>query len=202
MASQLGFSEFFKNEDNINNKPNRRRNRTIKKKEKKESKVTNLLNSMNGISTFNEDDSDNLANFTPPPKPQITKQPQQIINNPPFNTQVQSSENYKNIAEMNVVKDEDEPVSVEGYGNLDNAAERNEFYKTYLPYYSQPSNTKSVHSSQDDLMVKLNYMIQLLEENKDEKTDNVTEELVLYMFLGVFVIFIVDSFARAGKYTR
>ena len=45
-------------------------------------------------------------------------------------------------------------------------------------------------------------MIQLLEESKEEKTDNVTEELVLYMFLGVFVIFVVDSFARAGKYTR
>ena len=51
-------------------------------------------------------------------------------------------------------------------------------------------------------MTKLNYMIHLLEEQQDEKTDNVTEELVLYLFLGVFVIFVVDSFARAGKYTR
>ena len=41
-----------------------------------------------------------------------------------------------------------------------------------------------------------------LEGQQDEKTENVTEELVLYMFLGVFVIFVVDSFARAGKYTR
>ena len=40
-------------------------------------------------------------------------------------------------------------------------------------------------------MTKLNYMIHLLEENKDEKTQNVTEELVLYMFLGVFVIFVI-----------
>ena len=51
-------------------------------------------------------------------------------------------------------------------------------------------------------MKKLNYLIHLMEENKDEKTQNVTEELVLYMFLGVFTIFVVDSFARAGKYTR
>ena len=55
---------------------------------------------------------------------------------------------------------------------------------------------------EDELMKKLNYMIHLLEENKDEKTNNVTEELVLYLFLGVFTIFVVDSFARAGKYTR
>ena len=45
-------------------------------------------------------------------------------------------------------------------------------------------------------------MIHLLEDNKDEKTHNVTEELVLYLFLGVFVIFVVDSFAKVGKYTR
>ena len=51
-------------------------------------------------------------------------------------------------------------------------------------------------------MTKLNYMIHLMEEQKDEKTDHVNEELVLYMFLGVFVIFVVDSFARAGKYKR
>ena len=60
----------------------------------------------------------------------------------------------------------------------------------------------NIHGSKDDLMKKLNYMIHLLEENKDEKTNNVTEELILYMFLGVFVIFVVDSFAKAGKYTR
>ena len=49
---------------------------------------------------------------------------------------------------------------------------------------------------------KLNYMINLLEEQQDEKTNNVTEEVVLYSFLGIFIIFIVDSFARAGKYVR
>ena len=42
----------------------------------------------------------------------------------------------------------------------------------------------------------------MLEEQKNVKTDNIMEELILYTFLGVFVIFVVDSFARAGKYTR
>ena len=45
-------------------------------------------------------------------------------------------------------------------------------------------------------------MIHLLEEQQHEKTENITEEFLLYTFLGVFVIFVVDSFARAGKYTR
>ena len=55
---------------------------------------------------------------------------------------------------------------------------------------------------QDVLVQKLNYMINLLEEKQDERTNNVTEEVVLYSFLGIFIIFVVDSFARAGKYTR
>jgi len=51
-------------------------------------------------------------------------------------------------------------------------------------------------------MQKLNYMINLLEEQQDEKTNNVMEEVVLYSFLGIFIIFVVDSFARVGKYVR
>jgi high-affinity K+ transport system ATPase subunit B len=56
--------------------------------------------------------------------------------------------------------------------------------------------------NQDTLLQKLNYMISLLEDQQDEKTNNVTEEVVLYSFLGIFIIFVVDSFARAGKYVR
>jgi hypothetical protein len=52
------------------------------------------------------------------------------------------------------------------------------------------------------LIEKLNYIIHMLEEKRDEKTENVMEELVLYCFLGVFVIFVVDSFARTRKYVR
>ena len=54
----------------------------------------------------------------------------------------------------------------------------------------------------DELLKKINYMIHLLEEQKDVRTGHVTEELILYSFVGVFVIFVVDSFARAGKYVR
>ena len=56
--------------------------------------------------------------------------------------------------------------------------------------------------NKNQLLEKLNYMIHLLEEQKDEKTGHVMEEVILYSFLGVFIIFIVDSFARVGKYTR
>jgi len=71
--------------------------------------------------------------------------------------------------------------------------------------YRQPqaaSPMPSYGSSNDLLMQKLNYVIHLLEEKQDERTNHVTEEVVLYSFLGVFIIFIVDGFTRVGKYTR
>jgi F0F1-type ATP synthase assembly protein I len=46
-------------------------------------------------------------------------------------------------------------------------------------------------------------MIHMLEQQQNEKTSNLTEEFILYVFLGVFIIFIVDSFTRTtGKYVR
>ena len=71
----------------------------------------------------------------------------------------------------------------------------------YMPSVFQASNS-SAEESKDVLMQKLDHIISLLEDQRDEKTGHVTEELVLYCFLGVFIIFIVDSFARAGKYVR
>ena len=57
-------------------------------------------------------------------------------------------------------------------------------------------------SGNDKLMEKINYMIHLLEENQSERTNNITEEFILYTFLGIFIIFVVDSFSRSGKYVR
>ena len=65
---------------------------------------------------------------------------------------------------------------------------------------------RSVYSSggnsDNRLIEKINYMIHLLEEQQMEKTANITEEFILYTFLGVFVIYVIDSFTRNGKYVR
>lgn len=68
--------------------------------------------------------------------------------------------------------------------------------------YKYNNSNLNLGDTNQVLIDKLNYMINLLEEKQDEKTNNVTEEVVLYSFLGVFIIFIVDSFARVGKYVR
>ena len=67
--------------------------------------------------------------------------------------------------------------------------------------YRQQTNYNSSDTNQV-LIEKLNYMINLLEEQQDERTNNVTEEVILYSFLGVFIIFVVDGFARVTRYTR
>jgi len=78
-----------------------------------------------------------------------------------------------------------------------------QYYQQYVPYYNQSSDDSSPNgANKDELLNKLNQVIYLLEEQQDEKTGRVTEELILYSFLGIFIIFIVDSFARVGKYVR
>ena len=179
MASQLGFSEFMSNNDNNDQSNKKRRNKTIKKKAKPSKKAVEFLNSMDNFKN-EEDEDDSLADFNPPPNPELTSLP-----------------NDKK------EEDVDSALSPEAFDNINVSEEKiKQYYNNYIPYYEETTNVPNIHGSKDDLMKKLNYMIHLLEENKDEKTNTVTEELILYMFLGVFVIFVVDSFAKAGKYTR
>jgi hypothetical protein len=54
----------------------------------------------------------------------------------------------------------------------------------------------------DRMMEKMNKIMYLLEEQQKEPGKHIIEEFILYTFLGVFIIFIVDSFSRSGKYIR
>ena len=77
------------------------------------------------------------------------------------------------------------------------------FQDTYNGRISyQPKKMVEGLGNGDGLAEKINYMIHLLEQQQAEKTDNIMEEFVLYAMLGVFVIFTVDSFTRAGRYVR
>ena len=186
MASRLGYTEIqFNKNENMEKKPRRRRNKTIKKKENKTEKVQTFLNGLEELENLESMDSNsNLEDFSesfnPPSNPSLTKK----------GTDLQ--ETYI-----------DSDISPENFQNLNGDEARNkEYYNQFVPYYNQATNNANIHGSRDELMEKLNYIVQVLEETKDEKTENISEELVLYMFLGVFVIFVVDSFAKAGKYTR
>uniref|UniRef100_A0A6C0AHV9 Uncharacterized protein n=1 Tax=viral metagenome TaxID=1070528 RepID=A0A6C0AHV9_9ZZZZ len=68
--------------------------------------------------------------------------------------------------------------------------------------YDAPLLDTTYKSNESELLEKLNYMISLLEEQRDEKTGQVTEELILYVFLGIFTLFVLDTFVKNGKYSR
>jgi len=193
--TSLGYSE-IDTQDNLENKYNnkiqQKKNKTYKKRRQplsNKKKITgenveNFLNLMKDVGNDESNDGSGLADFNPPPKPLLTKQPDKITEND------------------NSGSENDNPVSDSDYNNLDDYAANEKYYNQYIPYYSEAQNQPKVLDNKDKLFEKLNYVIHLLEDEKDSKTNNVTEELVLYMFLGVFVIFIVDSFARVSKYKR
>jgi hypothetical protein len=186
--------------------------------------VQNMLKLINNTNGYDNDDNSGLADFNPPPRAEVSSKtspppsassasllssgrgngPQQAdidYEKPTVVIQQNNNENPNdNLA--TAVKPRQYPMpldSQEGFNSLPKTY-ASDYYKQYVPYFNQVSSQNN--NNRDQLLEKLNYMIHLLEEQKDEKTGHVMEEVILYSFLGVFIIFIVDSFARAGKYTR
>ena len=65
-----------------------------------------------------------------------------------------------------------------------------------------PRNQIIGNETRDELLLKLNYIINLFEDEREIKTNKKNEEIVLYCFLGIFVIYVLDSFVSIGKYKR
>uniref|UniRef100_A0A6C0I5F0 Uncharacterized protein n=1 Tax=viral metagenome TaxID=1070528 RepID=A0A6C0I5F0_9ZZZZ len=165
--------------------------------EERNSRVAELLNKI--TSADNSTSSSRMSDFTPPPKPELQVKkdmapvqpgPRQMGNGSPISNIVGSPMvNGSSISN---------PTNTP-YSNYTNV------YKT-KPYYANMgigATNGAVNGSGGDRVVeKLNYMIHLLEQQQHEQTNFVTEECILYALLGVFVIYVVDSFARSGKYTR
>jgi len=208
------------NSDNILNQ--KRHKRTQRKYPKIENFDTNKVNSvLNKIhnTTDDDDDDDDKNTFNPPPKPESMSglrtipQQQNKVNEPFTNPLARTAgrapmPNYEGT----------DNLDLNDYSNYGDSKTIEEYYKSVLPGYSQQKNlvnrpyypyrepqnsyNNGENPSQDLLLKKLNYMISLLEDQQDEKTSNVTEEVILYSFLGIFIIFIVDSFSKVGKYVR
>ena len=214
-------SEYKNNDnDNIINKKRQTHNKTQKKYPKDnfdQEKVNSVLEKIHN--NLNMDEEDTLANFSPPPKPEsvgvsktiATEEMQNMTNENMFRTLGKApSPNYEN--------NEDSELNNFNSNYADNKT-ADDYYKKFIPgyiagknpinkqyYNANNSNNSNMFSSGDNsndlLLKKKKYMINLLEEHQDERTSNVTEEVVLYSFLGIFIIFVVDSFARVGKYVR
>lgn len=178
------------NNDSENIGPTKFSNNENSKKDNKRSieKIKALLSS----SAPDKADENTLADFVPLSYPEVN-----IMDKKRKKRNEQKEKHDYNTNDVSIDKDE----------QLETDQTKNNYYKQYVSYSMDNANQvpQSYSSSQqpkDELLEKLNYMIHLLEEQNDEKTANVTEELILYMFLGIFIIFVLDSFAKMGKYVR
>jgi hypothetical protein len=120
------------------------------------------------------------------------------------NTRPEITVNKVDVKEYEIEKEKAPTKFLANDINLANLSNYNQTYSSQpmfqnnKPYYAN----MGIGNDNSKLTEKINYMIHLLEEQQMEKTANVTEEFILYILLGVFVIFTVDSFTRAGKYVR
>jgi hypothetical protein len=200
-------------ESNLISKKRLAHNKT-QKKYPKENFDTNKVNSMLA-KIHNSSDDESEDNFNPPPKA-VSAGVQRTI------PQKQESMSVMNLTSSNdstfrtlgrapqPIYEKSDNLDLNDYGNYGNE----EYYKQMMSGYNTKNNNNNnkpyylnstkanEYPTQDVLLQKLNYMITLLEDQQDEKTNNVTEEVVLYSFLGVFIIFIADTFVKAGKYVR
>ena len=95
----------------------------------------------------------------------------------------------------------DPPTTRENFAKLDTQYAK-DYYKQFSQYQGSYQIPQSSQNNNSDLLKKLDNILYLLEEQQEEKTNLVTEELILYVFLGIFVIYVLDSFVKVGKYTR
>ena len=53
-----------------------------------------------------------------------------------------------------------------------------------------------------ELLHKMNKILEMFEDQKEIKTGQKNEEIVLYGGLGLFIIYILDAFVNIGRYSR
>ena len=149
-------------------------------------RVQQLINDMNI-----EDDGQTLANFKP-----IEYSSTSVVSSSP-------SPSVKPLYSMSNNTNSHSDIKSNVYSSYNDVYLGDSKIGT-VPYYNtNRNNTKSIEDGLSErIMEKLNRMMHILEEQQFEPTKHITEEFILYTFLGVFVIYIVDSFTRAGKYIR
>lgn len=180
-----------------------RRRYTIKNRNDNDDKVSDMMSYIHkNLDKGDEEDENNINSFNPPSLPTSigAERRKEIDPNLPENKKLKEGEmTQSNMSELV----NDDPIDQDAYSLLPDTS-KTDYYEKIAPLYKQLNEQKSVpsYTNKSDLTQKLNYMIHLLEEQQDERTGHVFEELILYSFLGIFIIFVVDSFARAGKYIR
>ena len=186
----------IKNRNNIdsNDNKNRERNKRIQK----------LLNDNNMNNTLTNNESDDLEDFNPPSHPAIQEPKKIVKENFTFdNMESELLHNSDQEEESQKQHQNDNPVNKENFQQLP-ANNLQQYYEKYNAYLNSENNYNKqyISASNEELLKKIDHILFLLEEQRETRTKYVTEELILYVFLGIFVIYLVDSFVKVGKYIR
>jgi len=133
--------------------------------------------------------------------------------NSDLETKLNSEKNKLNKNMLAEIKDPNALNISEIHKNLkeDNEKELSNFYKSEMQPKIEPpikanymliNGEAPVKPSNNEMLSKLNDILEMFEDQKEIKTGQKNEEIVLYCFLGVFVIYVLDSFVNIGKYSR
>jgi len=160
---------------------------TIESSEIEKQKQINRVNELLGLSIS---DDDQMAQFNPIPNPILNKKPE-----------LDNNKNPQPMKYVPILPSEANVVEQPRYSNYRQIYEQ-QMTPIQKPYYANMGIQSANGNEMTKILEKLNYITHLLEEQRNEKTDNIGEEFLLYTFLGVFIIYVVDSFSRSGKYIR
>lgn len=172
--------------------------KAISDNDERNNRVNTILNQMMNVSPDN--DGQNLVDFKPPPMPELNVK-KDLEFGKPSDDPIDPPSHPLQIPIPMIPK-----VSNQYASSYPNVSNYQTVYEQSVPQYLRmdlgENQGAATAPSSSKMMEKINYMIHLLENQENEKTANVTEEFILYTFLGVFMIYVVDSFSRAGKYVR
>ena len=182
-------------------------------------KMNNLLQTLHNSPS--DDGDSEMGDFRPPEPPVSSgvERTTDVKESPVSKYLREGSDKRLGTGADQAVEYSDTSLEMNGFDdNYGSHTSNEEYYKKFIPnypnqqaangssvnkpYYNAYPSTIPIGGESGVLLEKLNYMIHLLEEQQDERSGSVTEEVILYSFLGIFVIFLVDSFTRIGKYKR
>lgn len=193
LSSSLNRTIKNRNNNENNDNKNRERNRRIQK----------LLNDNNMNNNLTNNESDDLEDFNPPSHPAIQEPKKIVKENFTFDKIKSELLDNQQEDELQNQQQNDNPVNKENFQQLP-ANNLQQYYEKYNAYLNSENNYNKqyISASNEELLKKIDHILFLLEEQKETRTNYVTEELILYVFLGIFVIYLVDSFVKVGKYIR
>ena len=166
----------------------------------RQNRINELIQQMQSVNAA-ENDGRNLADFKPLSHPTVNTKKENVLDT--------STESLAYFPPINLGISQPRPTERPTFSANNMDLDKNSDYRmvyqpppkiTSAPSYS--GNVTSLPRNDDKLLDKINYMIHLLEEQANEKTNNVMEEFVMFSLVGVFLIYVLDSFSRSGKYTR